>query len=257
MSIAGGGPFPGVASEREGLTRSLNDGRRWINGREAGLIMAKYSHDWKEQKRFTLSILRDFGMGKTSLEHVVIEEAGHLCSAFSSEGGHPFDPHSFINNVVSNVINSLTFGNRFDYKDEKFEKLLVLLGEAFEEEAGFLPQGTTVITNLSSVLKDEAMWENPHQFYPEHFLDKNGQFVKREAFLPFSAGRRACPGEQLARMELFLFFTSLLQHFTCHIPKDQPRIPSTVPVTSLSSNTGSYDGSEWDEQPQAKCGSSL
>jgi len=29
----------------------------------------------------------------------------------------------------------------------------------------------------------------------------------------FFSGRRACPGQSLARMELFLFFTSLLQHF--------------------------------------------
>ncbi|NWY63942.1 CP2D6 protein, partial [Erithacus rubecula] len=74
-------------------------------------------------------------------------------------------------------------------------------------------QGTTIITNLSSVLKDETVWKKPNEFYPEHFLDAKGQFVKPEAFLPFSAGRRACPGEQLARMELFLFFTTLLQKF--------------------------------------------
>ncbi|NXU65596.1 CP2D6 protein, partial [Horornis vulcanius] len=74
-------------------------------------------------------------------------------------------------------------------------------------------QGTTIITNLSSMLKDETVWEKPNQFYPEHFLDANGQFGKPEAFLPFSAGHRACPGEQLARMELFLFFTTLLQKF--------------------------------------------
>lgn len=49
--------------------------------------MGKYSQSWKEQKRFTLSILRDFGMGKKTLEQLVTEEAGYLCSAFSSEEG--------------------------------------------------------------------------------------------------------------------------------------------------------------------------
>uniref|UniRef100_A0A8C3SG58 Cytochrome P450 n=1 Tax=Chelydra serpentina TaxID=8475 RepID=A0A8C3SG58_CHESE len=92
-----------------------------------------------------------------------------------------------------------------------------------EVQGFFIPKDTIIIAVLSSVLKDETVWEKPHQFYPEHFLDADGQFVKREAFLPFSAGRRMCLGEQLARKELFLFFTTLLQHFTFHIPEDQPR----------------------------------
>lgn len=49
-------------------------------------------------------------------------------------------------------------------------------------------QGTTLITNLSSVLKDETVWEKPFRFHPEHFLDAQGRFVKQEAFIPFSAG---------------------------------------------------------------------
>lgn len=70
-----------------------------------------------------------------------------------------------------------------------------------------------VIPLLASVLLDENEWEEPHHFNPAHFLDKEGKFVKRDAFLPFSAGRRACPGESLARMELFLFISNLLQQF--------------------------------------------
>ncbi|XP_025254194.1 cytochrome P450 2D17 isoform X2 [Theropithecus gelada] len=92
------------------------------------------------------------------------------------------------------------------------------------ELQGFLiPKGTTLFTNLSSVLKDEAVWEKPFRFHPEHFLDAQGHFVKPEAFLPFSAGRRACLGEPLARMELFLFFTCLLQRFSFSVPAGQPR----------------------------------
>ncbi|KAL8173110.1 UNVERIFIED_CONTAM: hypothetical protein K2H54_040169 [Gekko kuhli] len=78
----------------------------------------------------------------------------------------------------------------------------------------FIPKGTHIIPLLYSVLYDESEWEKPFKFYPEHFLDSEGKFVKRDAFLPFSAGRRVCAGETLARMELFLFFVSLLQRFT-------------------------------------------
>ncbi|XP_070789204.1 cytochrome P450 2K6-like [Pituophis catenifer annectens] len=82
----------------------------------------------------------------------------------------------------------------------------------------FIPKGTYIIPLLTSVLHDESQWEKPHEFYPEHFLDSEGKFVKRDAFMPFSAGRRICAGETLAKMELFLFFTSLLQKFTFHPP---------------------------------------
>ncbi|KAG7232515.1 hypothetical protein INR49_008776 [Caranx melampygus] len=82
----------------------------------------------------------------------------------------------------------------------------------------FIRKGTTVYPLISSVLLDETEWERPHSFHPAHFLDKDGKFVKRDAFIPFSAGRRLCPGESLARMELFIFFTTLLQHFHVSLP---------------------------------------
>ncbi|XP_043094294.1 cytochrome P450 2J4-like [Puntigrus tetrazona] len=95
----------------------------------------------------------------------------------------------------------------------------------------FIPQGTLVICHLSSVLKDPSQWEKPDQFYPEHFLDDRRNFRKRDAFYAFSAGKRSCLGEQLARNTLFLFFTSLLQRFSFSAPeglgphcKDQEQI---------------------------------
>lgn len=50
------------------------------------------------------------------------------------------------------------------------------------------PQGTGISTMLSSVLFDKNEWETPDVFNPQHFLDSEGKFRKRDAFLPFSAG---------------------------------------------------------------------
>ncbi|XP_045905076.1 cytochrome P450 2D20-like [Micropterus dolomieu] len=81
-----------------------------------------------------------------------------------------------------------------------------------------VPEGVTVIPNLTSVLFDKNEWETPVTFNPRHFLNAEGKFVKRAAFIPFSAGKRLCLGENLARMELFLFFTSFMQRFTFSMP---------------------------------------
>ncbi|XP_029354340.1 vitamin D 25-hydroxylase [Echeneis naucrates] len=95
-----------------------------------------------------------------------------------------------------------------------------------------LPKGTMVITNLYSVHFDEKYWNDPGVFLPQRFLDNNGNFVRREAFLPFSMGKRQCLGEQLARMEMFLFFTTLLQRFHLHFP--QGTVPTVTPKLGMT-----------------------
>ncbi|XP_072325330.1 cytochrome P450 2D17-like isoform X2 [Scyliorhinus torazame] len=99
-----------------------------------------------------------------------------------------------------------------------------------------IPKGTTIIPNLTSIMFDENIWSTPQQFNPGHFLNSEGKFVKPEAFIAFSAGLRVCPGEQLAKAELFLLFTCMLQRFTFHLPENEPRPSYTegIYATSLS-----------------------
>uniref|UniRef100_A0A8C5MS91 Cytochrome P450 n=1 Tax=Leptobrachium leishanense TaxID=445787 RepID=A0A8C5MS91_9ANUR len=82
----------------------------------------------------------------------------------------------------------------------------------------FISKGTRVIPLLTSVLRDKTKFKYPDEFNPNNFLDSGGNFIKNEAFMPFGAGRRLCVGETLAKMELFIFFTSLLQRFTFCLP---------------------------------------
>ncbi|XP_060947720.1 cytochrome P450 2K1-like [Limanda limanda] len=337
---------------------------------------------WKEMRRFALTNLRDFGMGKRASESKIIEECDYLTDVFKKFKGKAFDTTQPMNYAVSNIICSMVYGSRFEYDDPEFtsmvdrtNKNIQLAGspsiqiynmfpwfgkflskrkefcnfydankkqnlqlfthlkktlnpqmcrgfvDAFLvrkqnlEESGvsnnhfhdknllntvnnlfaagtdttattlrwglmlmakypkiqdqvqeelsrvigsrqvqvedrknlpfldavihetqrlanivpmalphktsqdvtfqghFIKKGTTVYPLLTSVLYDENEWEKPHSFHPAHFLNKEGKFVKRDAFMPFSAGRRVCLGESLARMELFIFFVTLLQRF--------------------------------------------
>ncbi|ETE58141.1 Cytochrome protein [Ophiophagus hannah] len=80
------------------------------------------------------------------------------------------------------------------------------------------------VQDLRSVLCDPEHWETPEEFNPNHFLDKEGNFVPNDAFLPFGAGVRICLGELLAKIEIFIVFTNLLREFRIQPPEGVKKI---------------------------------
>ncbi|XP_041809132.1 cytochrome P450 1B1-like [Chelmon rostratus] len=75
-----------------------------------------------------------------------------------------------------------------------------------------IPKDTVVFINQWSVNHDPLLWKDPHIFDPSRFLDEKGSLDKdlTNNVMIFSAGKRRCIGDQIAKVEIFLFFAILL-----------------------------------------------
>ncbi len=70
------------------------------------------SNDWKVTRKFSLHAMRDFGLGKSSLEEKIQEEASALVEHFKAKANQAFDPKDDMVMTVSNIICSIVFGKR-------------------------------------------------------------------------------------------------------------------------------------------------
>ncbi|PIK37130.1 putative cytochrome P450 2J6 [Apostichopus japonicus] len=89
-----------------------------------------------------------------------------------------------------------------------------------------IPAGTMVISNVHAVMNDPSLWTQPGKFMPERFLNDDGKFIKPKEMIPFGIGKRVCLGEQLAKVELFIWLSRLLHQFRFELPEDGSPIPS-------------------------------
>lgn len=66
---------------------------------------------------------------------------------------------------------------------------------------------------IGAINFDENLYPNPETFQPSRFLSSEGTLCNIEHLIPFGIGKRSCLGEALARTELFIILTTLLQNF--------------------------------------------
>uniref|UniRef100_A0A8C0HFT8 Cytochrome P450 1A n=2 Tax=Buteo TaxID=30396 RepID=A0A8C0HFT8_9AVES len=78
----------------------------------------------------------------------------------------------------------------------------------------YIPKDRCVFVNQWQVNHDEKLWKDPLTFNPERFLSAGGTEVNKvdgEKVLVFGLGKRKCIGESIARCQVFLFLSTLLQ----------------------------------------------
>lgn len=80
---------------------------------------------------------------------------------------------------------------------------------------------------------DPKLWDEPNKFNPSRFIDETGKIIRPEFFMPFGVGRRMCLGDVLARMEMFMFFGSIMHQFDVQMEEGAapPSLEGTVGAT--------------------------
>ncbi|GIY18586.1 cytochrome P450 18a1 [Caerostris darwini] len=87
----------------------------------------------------------------------------------------------------------------------------------------FIPKHIHVLGVMWAVDHNEKLWgKDVDEYKPERFLSGDGKkFVRPEYAIPFSIGKRSCPGKTFAEIEIFLYLVSILQKFEIYVPQGQ------------------------------------
>ncbi|XP_068106955.1 cytochrome P450 2F2-like isoform X3 [Hyperolius riggenbachi] len=86
---------------------------------------------WKLMRTFTFKTLKDFGFGKKSFEGKIQEETRCVMEELRRSQGQPMNPARCFSYAFVNVLCSVIFGERFEYSDKRFSKLIGIVDDIF------------------------------------------------------------------------------------------------------------------------------
>lgn len=96
------------------------------------------------------------------------------------------------------------------------------IGRKCEEDVDFfgypVKKGDIFIISPFLIHHNAKSWFDPELFDPERFLPEKINLHQPLSFIPFGVGPRACIGEVLARIELMIIISSLIQNFKLSLP---------------------------------------
>ncbi len=96
-----------------------------------------------------------------------------------------------------------------------------------------IAKGSQIVLSPWHLHRHNRLWERADEFNPGRFQTENGKACLREAYIPFSAGDRVCPGSGFAMIEGPLILSMFLRKFCFHTVKNRP----AVPVANLTVRT--------------------
>jgi cytochrome P450 len=85
--------------------------------------------------------------------------------------------------------------------------------------------GALMVISPWHLHRHARQWDNPDGFDPARWGTENGQSCMRDAFIPFSSGRRVCPGAGFAMFEGPLLLSMLVRHFRFETVADKTPVP--------------------------------
>uniref|UniRef100_A0A672IND9 Cytochrome P450 2K1-like n=1 Tax=Salarias fasciatus TaxID=181472 RepID=A0A672IND9_SALFA len=133
------------------------------SNRGHGILFAN-GDSWKEMRRFALSTLKDFGMGKRSAESKILDECDHLVEVLENHQGKPFDTTPPLTHATANIISSIVYGSRFEYNDFRFQNLVSranenirLVGSPSILLYNMFPRLTSWVKNRHQILRNAQL----------------------------------------------------------------------------------------------------